>query len=137
MIARIHLVIDSRELAVFVDQETHTTRVTRLTISASAVCHPHAPVGIAKQREWKVVFLGKAGVLFDIVEADAEDLNIVLIEVADLVAEPATLDRSARCVGLGIKPKDNLAPAQFRECDLLALVTRESEIRRRFANLKH
>jgi hypothetical protein len=137
MIARIHLVIDSGELAVFVNQETHTTSVTRLTVSTSAIRHSYAPVGIAQQREGKVVFLGKAGILFDIVEADAEDLNIVLIEVANLVAEPATLDRSARCVGLGIKPEYNFASAQFRECDLLALVTFESELRRRFANLEH
>jgi hypothetical protein len=137
MIARIHLVVDSDELAVFVDQKTHTTRVTRLTVSAGAVRHPDAAVGIAKQRKGKVVLLSKAGILFDIVEADAEDLNIVLLEVGNLIAEPATLDRSARCIGLWIKPEYNLAPTQFRECDLLALVTAESEIRRWFANLEH
>jgi hypothetical protein len=75
--------------------------------------------------------------LFDVIEADAEDLNIVLVEVANLVAEPATFDRSAGSIGLGIEPEDNFAPAQFRECDLLALVTREREVRRRFANLEH
>ena len=137
MIARIHLVIDPGELAVFVNQETHATRVTRLTIAASAIRHPHASVGIAKQREGKIVLLGKVGIPFDVVEADAQDLNVVLIEVVDLVAEPATLSRSARRVGLRIKPQYYFAPSQFRECDLLPLVTRESELRRRFANLEH
>ncbi len=137
MIARIHLLVDSGKLAVFVDQETHTTRVARLTISAGTESHPHAPVGIAKQGKWKVVFLGKFGISFNIVEADAEDLNIVLIEVANLVAEPATLDRSARRVGLGIKPEYDFAPTQSHKCDLFTLVTREREVGRRFANLQH
>lgn len=137
MITRIHLVIDPGELAVFVNQETHTTRITRLSIAASPIRHPDGSVGIAKQREWKIVLLGKISVLFDVVEADAQDLNVALIEVVDLVAEPATLSRSARRVGLGIKPEYYLAPPQFRERDLLPFVARESEIRRWFANLEH
>jgi hypothetical protein len=123
MIARIHLVIDSSELAVFVNQETHAACVTCLTVSAGPIRHPHTSVGVAQQRKWEVVLLGKVGILFDIIEADAEYLNIVLIKVADLVAEPATLDRSARGVGLGIKPEYDFASTQFSERDLLACVT--------------
>jgi hypothetical protein len=137
MIARIHLVIDPRKLAVLIDQETHAARKSRLAIGTGAVRHSHAPVGIAKQRKRKVVFLGKVGILLDVIEADAEDLNVVLVEVANLIAEPATLDRSAGGIGLGIEPEDNFAPAQFRESGLLALMTREREVRRWFSNLEH
>jgi hypothetical protein len=137
MIARIHLVIDPRKLAVLIDQETHAARISRLAIRTGAVRHSHAPVGIAKQRKRKVVFLGKVGILLDVIEADAEDLNIVLVEVANLIAEPASLGRSAGGISLGIEPEDDFASTQFRECDLLALMTREHEVRRRFANLKH
>jgi hypothetical protein len=137
MIARVHLVIDAHKFAVFIDQKAHTARISRLTISTGAVGHTHASVGIAKQRKRKVILLRKVGILFNVIEADAEDLNIVLVEVANLVAEPATLDRSAGGIGFGIEPQDNFATAQFCQRDLLTLMTHERKVRSRIANLEH
>jgi len=81
-----------------------------------------------------LVLLGKRGILFDVVKADTQDLDIILSEIADLIAEPATLNRSARCIGLRIEPQNNLAAAQFRKHDVFALVRGEREVRRRLAN---
>jgi hypothetical protein len=92
-------------------------------------------IGIAEQRKGKLILLGELGILFDVVEADAEDLDIIPFKIANLIAEPATLDRSAGSVGLRIEPENNLAAAQFRERDTFALMSREREVRRRFANL--
>jgi hypothetical protein len=52
-----------------------------------------------------------------------------LIEVGLLVAEPATLDRSARCVSLGKKPDQKLATAQILKRDRVPLMRLQAEIR--------
>lgn len=50
------------------------------------------------------MLLSEGGILFNIVEADAQYLDIILVEVANLIAEPATLNRSAGGISLRIKP---------------------------------
>jgi hypothetical protein len=137
MVARIYPVVDSRDIAVLVNQNTDPAGVTRLFIGTRAICDSHAAIGIAQQWKGKIVLLGERSILFNVVKADAKDLDIILIEVADLIAEPATLDRSARGIGLRIEPENNLASAQFRERNTLALMSRERKVRCRFANLWH
>jgi hypothetical protein len=112
MIARIDLVVDLRNPAILVDQKADSAGVTRLGVGTGTVGQSNAAIGVAQQWKWKIIPLCKRGILFNVVEADAQDLDIVLFEVADLIAEPATLDRSARCVGLGIKPENHLSAAQ-------------------------
>jgi hypothetical protein len=135
MVARIDLVVDARDVAVLVDQNTDAAGVACLIIGTRAVCDSHAVIGIAEQWEGKLVLIGELGIPFNVVEADTQDLDIILIEIGDLIAEPATLDRSAGGIGLRIEPQNNLAAAQFREGDTLAFMSREREVRCGFANL--
>jgi len=135
MVARIDLVVDSRDAAVLVDQNTDAAGVPSLIVGTRTVGNSHAAIGIAEQGEGKLVLIGELGVLLDVVEADTEDLDIILFEVGNLIAEPATLDRSAGGIGLRIEPENDLAAAQFRERDPLALMRGEREVRCRFANL--
>src|SRR5215470_17893476 len=74
---------------------------------ARAVGHPDLPLRVAEEREGVVEFLCEGGVLLDGVERGAEDLDVLLLELAVKVAEPATLDRSTGRVGLRIEPEDD------------------------------
>jgi hypothetical protein len=137
MVARIYLVINLRDIAVFIDENADTARITRLAVGTRTICDPDAAVSIAQQRKGELVLLGKRGVTLDVVEADTKDLDIILLEISDLIAEPATLDRSTRSIGLWIEPQNNLAAAQFRKRDILAFMRREREVRRPFTDLRH
>ncbi len=77
----------------------------------------------------------KSGVLLDAVKARPEHLDIQPVKVGLLIAEPATLDRSAGCVSLGIEPDEYLVPAQITERERATLVGREGEIRGVIARL--
>ena len=48
MVARIYLVIDTRHIAVLVDQDADAAGVTRLIIGTGAVRDPNAAIGIAQ-----------------------------------------------------------------------------------------
>jgi hypothetical protein len=69
-------------------------------------------IGVGQQPEWKVEFVGERGVAGGRIKADAENLDVGLLECGVLVAEPATFTGSAGGVGLGIKPQQDFAPAK-------------------------
>ena len=129
MIARINLVIDTRDFARFVDQDTDSLRIPRLHVVARAIGEPERSLGVAQDRKVVVVLLREGGVLFNGVEARPQHRDIVLVEVGLMVAEPATLDRSARCVGLRIKPDQDLSVAQILKRDQVPLMRLQGEIR--------
>ena len=111
MITRINLVVDSRDFARFVDQDTNPLRVARFQVVTRAISQPKRSSGVAQNRKVVVVLLHESGVLLDAVEARPDYSNVELVEVGLLVAEPAALSTSARCIGLGIKPDQSLATA--------------------------
>jgi hypothetical protein len=78
--------------------------MTGLIVGTCTIRQADPAIGIAQQRKRKFVLLGEGGVLFDIVEADAQDLDIILFEIADLIAEPATLSSSSGSICLRIEP---------------------------------
>ena len=82
----------------FVDENAHAIWPGRPGILASAVCECDGSVDVAEQRKLEAVFLRERGVRFHAVEAGAEDLDVVFIVVALMVAEPATFGGSARGV---------------------------------------
>lgn len=129
VIARIHTVVEARDLAGFIDQDANAFGVAILGARAGAAGEPERALGIAQQRKIERVFLGESGVLLNAVEARPKHYDILLVKVILLVAEPAALDRSARCTSLGIKPDEHLVPAQVPDRERPALVRRESEIR--------
>jgi hypothetical protein len=73
----------------------------------------HLTVGVGQQLVRKVIFLGEGLVVFDAVEADAEDDRPLGVEVLNSVPESFALDRSARGVGHWIKPKDDCLVGQL------------------------
>ena len=60
--------------------------------------------------------------MFDRVEADAQDDDIVFLEIGVLVTEPATFGRSTRGVGLGIEPQQDFVATKCGQRKRLAFV---------------
>jgi hypothetical protein len=102
----------------------------RRGVVARAVGEPELSPGVAQQGIGELELLGERGVLLDSVEGDPENGGILRLEGVGVVAEPATLDRSARCVGLGIEPEDQVLAGEVRELDVVAAVIRDAKIGR-------
>ena len=98
MISGIDPVVDASDLSVFVDEKAHPIWPGRLEIPASAVGECDRSIEIAEEWKPEVIFLRERGVRFHPVEAGAENLDVVFIVVVLMIAEPATLGRSARGV---------------------------------------
>lgn len=137
MVARIDLVVHARDLAVLVDQKTHSLGPPRVGIARCAERGRELAVGVAEQLEAEAELFRKRGVLLDRIEARAEDHDFIVVEVALLVAEPATFDGSARGVGLGKEPDQNFTSAQTRKRKRSSLVRHHGEIRSLVANFNH
>lgn len=104
MFARVHLVVHARDPALFVDKETHALGPFRFRIVTSPVRESDAAIAVAEQWKRERILVCKFGVRGDVIEAGAENLDLIFIVVVLMVAEPAAFRRSARGVGRRIKP---------------------------------
>jgi hypothetical protein len=125
------------DLPLLVDHIRDPFRVLVLRGVRCAVCESDAPIGIAQQREREVELFGELGVGCDVIETDAEDRGVLRLVFGDEVPEPGTLGRSARCVGLRIKPEHDLASAQIVQRNLAAAMIGHLEVRSLVANVQH
>ena len=90
------------------DPKADALRVLGVLGVARAVGDPDRARRVAQKREVEVEFLRERAVDIDGIEADAEDVNVLVGVLLNLVAEPATFLRSSGGVGLGIKPQDDV-----------------------------
>ncbi len=118
-----------RDLALLVDDVRDAARIFVLGGLGGAVRHPDLVVGIAQQRERKVLFFGEFAILLDRIEASAEDLDVFRFVIFDEVPEPETFRRSTRCAGLRKKPQHDFLPAKVAELHATAAMIRRLEIR--------
>ena len=132
-----HFRVHRGDFALLVDQVADPAGVACLRIGTGAVCHSDLAVGVAQQFERKIEFLGEGGVLFDCVEADAQDDDIVFLEIGVLVTEPATFGGSTRGVGFRIEPEQNFVATKSGQRKRLAFVSQYRKIRRGIANFQH
>src|SRR5205085_784473 len=141
LLLRIALRIDLRirlgDFSVLVDDVGDAFGVLVLRLGGRAVGEPDLAVGVAQQGEVELELFGEAAVGVDVVEAAAEDLDVLCGELVAEVPEPGTFQRSAGCVGLGIEPEQDLAAAVVGELPRAAGVVLHFEIRRGVARLEH
>jgi hypothetical protein len=135
MVARIDPLVGARNYPRFVDEEAHALRVRRARIRARAVGERHRAVDVTEQRKGHAEFAREGGVLLHGIETHAEHLNVVLVEIFLMVAEPAPLERSTRRIGGGVEPQQDLHAAKARERKRPAFVRHYREIRSRIARL--
>lgn len=86
---RLHLPVRS-------DDDAHPARIRRLEVVTRTVGEPDLPIGVAQQWEVEPKLLSEVLVLLGCIEADAQNLCVLLLILRSLVAEPVTLGRSTR-----------------------------------------
>ena len=86
------------------DEVTDPLRMFGVAVAASSVRNTGVARNVAEQRKWEIELFSESSILLDGIEADAQDLDVLVIEFFFMVAEPAPFIGSARCVGLGIEP---------------------------------
>jgi len=137
MFSRTDLRVNAGDPALLVNQVADPVRAPGLGVVAGSIRHAGGSLDVAQQRKWELEFLHERRIVLDIVETDTQHDDIVGDEVAILIAEPATLGRSAGSVSLGIKPQQNFLPAQTGKRKRLTLMGLQGEVRCRVSDLEH
>ena len=114
--ASVDLWVGRPHVSIRADEVAHPLSVRRALVVASSIGQTDRAVGIAKKREVETELLHERPVLVHAIEAHAEDVDVLVVELLVVVAEPATFARSPRGVGLGVEPED----------DVLALVVAQA-----------
>jgi hypothetical protein len=134
---RVDFRVRLRDLSVLVDHVGDPPRVLVFRRVGRAVRDADLPVGVAEERVRKVVLLREFRVVFDAVEADADDLRVLLLVFAGEVPEPGTLGRSASGVRLRIEPEDEFLAAEIAQLHMIAVVIERLEIGSGIAHIQH
>ena len=96
--------MDLRDLSFLIDHVGDAACVFVLGRVGRSVCHADFVIDIAQQRKREFVLLGELGAVFGLIEADAEDLDVLGGVLVGKVPEPGPFRGSAGCVGLGEEP---------------------------------
>src|SRR5262249_22857842 len=115
MVSGVDPVVGPSDLSVLVDEKAHASWPPRLGILACPGRECDRSI-VAEEGKLEVILLREPGVRFHAVKAHAENLDIAFVVVVLMVAEPATLGRSARGVCCGVKPQQHLPTPQIGQC---------------------
>src|SRR5215467_15747557 len=113
------------------------TRRALLRTDIGAVGGADGPVGVADQRKVEVELLGELLVVSRAVEGGAQNDGLLAVVVGFEVAEPATLGRSARSVGLRVEPEHHRLAREIRQLHGIAVLIASREIGRLVSGLEH
>ena len=137
MIAWIDLIIYARNFPIFIDEKADSLRRLRARIAARPISECDFAVSIASEREFEIVLLREGSVAIDAVETDADDLDIVVVEIFLMVAKATTFEAASGRVGFGKKPQQNFLAAKTGKGKRCARMRLERELRRAIAYLQH
>ena len=129
--------MDLSDLSLLVDHVRDAACVFVFRRVGGTVRDPDLAVGVAQQREGELVLGREVRVVFDAVEADADDLRVLFLVLAREVPEPGTLGRSAAGIRFRIEPEHELLAAEVAQLHAIAVVIERLEIRRGIAHLQH
>ena len=137
MLASVDLIYRLNDATVRADHVSDAPGILSGWLVRSPVCHPYLSFCIAKQAEGKIELFGESPVLFYCVKTDAEYLGILVCVLLDSITEPNTFSRSARRVGLRIKPQDDGAAFKVAQANVFARVRLHIEIRCPVSYVQH
>lgn len=137
MVPGVHLIVHPGDSSLLVDQKAHALWPSGFCIVSGAIRDRDRAIGIAEQWECESVLLRESRIRIDAIEAGAQHLDIVLIVVALMVAEPAAFNRSSGCVCGWVKPQQHFAAPQICECYRSAVMRRQGEIGSVVSNFNH
>ena len=126
-----------RDLAVLVDHVRDAARVFVRRRFGCAVGQSDFSIDVAEEGEVEVEFPGERGVVFFVVETDAEDRGVLRVVLFREVPEPGTFFRSTGSVCFRIEPENDFAAAQVAEADGVALMIFDFEVGSGIAGLEH
>ena len=136
MRSRIDIVVNLGNLSRFVNNDGNALAETAWIVGGAEKQTQVTP-RVHKQREIQVVLLGEFLVRFRILDADTENLSIMLGKSARLIPERANLRRSATGKILGIKRQhDASLPFKLAELMYFAIFVGGDEVRRWLSYLK-
>ena len=136
MRACIDIVVNLGNLSRFVNNDGNALAETAWIVG-SAEKQTQVTPRVHKQREIQVVLLGEFLVRFRILDADTENLSIMLGKSARLIPERANFRRSATGKILGIKRQhDASLPFKLAELMYFAIFVGGDEVRRWLSCLK-
>ncbi len=122
------------DLPVRADQESRSLDSERL-LSVHVLLFDHVVsladllVDVREQRERQTILLFELLLLFRVISRYAQDDGLDLLEIGEVFAKLASLDRSARCVGFREEVENNLLPAIVFKRHLLPVFVGKGEIR--------
>lgn len=137
MVSGVNLIVHPGDSSLLIDQKAHAFRPSCFCIVSGAISERDRAIGIAEQWKCESVLLRESRIRIDAVEAGAQYLDIVLVVVALMVAEPATFNRSSRCVCGWVKPQQHFAAPQIGEGYRSAVVRWQGEIGRLISSVNH
>ena len=123
--------------AVLVDDVSDPVGVASVRLVAGPVGKTDLAIHIAEQRKGEIELLREGRVFLDRVEGAAQDLDASLLELRVEVAEPATLGRSTRCVGLRVEPKDVRFSTELADRRVPVQVVLDEEIGSDVSHVQH
>ena len=102
----------------------------RQTGAPSPIGFAQGMLRIAQEREAEAGIVGKGSIVFYRVKADPENLHVTAHEGVIEGEEPAPFGGSRSGAGFGIKPQDDLFPAEISQTHGRAVMRRDGKIRR-------
>lgn len=137
MASRIDVRVGFLHDTVGADPVADALRAPRFFVLARVVGHPDGTRRVAEQREVEVELLRERPVRLGGIEADPEDLNVLVRVLLDLVAEPATFLRSPRGVGFRVEPENDVLTREVRKSHGVAEVVFDLEWGSRLSSFDH
>jgi len=120
-----------------IDHISDSLCILRRRLVAGTVNHPNLSTGVAQQFEREVKLLSEGEVFFDGVKAHAKYLGVLGCVFLDSITESFTLGRSARGVGLWIKPQDDGLASLRGQANIFTGVCGDGELGRHLSNFEH
>jgi hypothetical protein len=142
VLINIHLIKNFRDLSILVDQKSlpgdaHVLFSIHALLTPNAVSLNHFVVGVGNQIELESVFGTKLLVCFLVVDGNAKELDILLLEFVVRITERTCFFRSARCVVFRIKEKYDTLAFEIGELYRIAVLVLRIEIRCLIAFFEH
>jgi hypothetical protein len=125
------------DLSFFVDHVSDPTGELVGQLFAGPIDQSDFPIGIRDQTKRKLELLRELPILFRGVEAAAQNDRILCLVLRGEVPEPGTFRRSPGCVGLGVKPENDLLSPQVHEAHRLPILIGSLEIGSQFSWCQH
>ena len=114
---RVDFLVSDENVAVGTDQIGDAPGIAGIRGIRGSVGQTHGARRVAEEREGKGELAGEGVVFFLRIETDTEDLAVAFVELTDSITESVAFDRSARCVGFGVKPEKDVRARKIRERD--------------------